>query len=105
MPGDVIVYSFECLAERAEQVFRQSPEEKAPHQVDVAGGGFDHRLPAVRGQFDLGRPPVLCGQVALDQVATFHSSSVMRQPAPLPADLGRQGADLHALGLVLRRGR
>jgi hypothetical protein len=36
MLGDVIVYSFECLAQRAEQVSGQSPEEKAAHQGTLA---------------------------------------------------------------------
>ena len=33
----------------------------------------------------------------MDQTAAFHSSGVMRHAAPLPTDLGRQGADLHAV--------
>ena len=97
MLDDVLVYGFERLAQRDEEVFGQASEEKATHKVDVTGGGFAYRPPAVAGQFDLGRPPVPGGKVAFDQAATLHSSGVMGQAAPLPTDLGRQSADLHTL--------
>jgi hypothetical protein len=94
---DVVVYGFEGFAQWGEELSRQASEEQMPDQVDVAGGGFDDGSPACGGQLDLGRPPVARGEVALHQAAAFHSPGVMRQAAPLPTDLGRQGADLYAL--------
>ena len=89
MLDDVLVHGFKGLAKWAEEVFGHAPEKESPDKVDVARGGFDYRPPAVRGQFDLGCPPVAGGKVAFDQAATLHSSGVMRQPAPFPTELGR----------------
>ena len=75
----------------------QASKEQPPDQVDVAGDGCDDRLPAVGSQPDFGRPPVVGCEAALNQAAAFHSPGVMRQAATLPTDVGRQGADLHAL--------
>ena len=97
MFDDVVIYSFERLAHWGEQLFWQAAEEQIPDEVDVARGGFGDRSATPGGQPDLRRPPIRCGQVALDQSATLHSLGVVRQATPFPTDLGSKGADLHAL--------
>ena len=95
--NDVLVDGFECLAQWGEQLLRQAAEEHVSNQVDVARGRVDDRSPTPGGQPDLRRPPIRGSQVALDESAALHSLGVVRQAAPLPTDLGREGADLHAL--------
>ena len=97
MLDDVVIYGFECLAHGGEQLFGQATKEQVTDQVDVARRGFDDRSPTPGSQPDLRRPPIRCSEVALHQSAALHSPGVVRQAAPLPTDLGREGADLHAL--------
>jgi hypothetical protein len=73
------------------------PKNSCPNQVDVARRGPDNRSPAIGSQLDLRCPPILRREVELDQTTAFHPLGVMGQPAPLPADLGCQGAHLHAV--------
>jgi len=94
---DVVVDGLECVGQWDEEPLWEAFEKEVPDQVDVAGRGFDDRSPAVSSQLDFGHSPVSGCEVAMDETTSFHSAGVMRQTTPLPTDLSREGADLHAL--------
>jgi NADPH:quinone reductase-like Zn-dependent oxidoreductase len=92
---DVLVDALEPDRERLEQLVRQAVEEQPSHEVDVPAGRAADRIPPFIGQGDLSRAPIGWSQAAFDQPTLLETPHVVREPAPLPADLRGQPGDAH----------
>jgi hypothetical protein len=80
--------------QRPQQAGVETVEEHLLHQGGMARGGPVQRVGALRGQHGVGGPGVGAGRAAANQAAVLHAQYLVGDPAPLPADAGRQVAQL-----------